>query len=74
MNLKPIVPGHVLVISRRVVPRFLDLTKEEVSDLFESAHLIAKQIELLHKAESLTLTIQDGKDAGQSGENINGIR
>lgn len=67
VNLKPIVPGHVLVICRRVVPRFLDLTKEEVSDLFESAHLIAKQIESIHKAESLTMTIQDGSEAGQSG-------
>jgi diadenosine tetraphosphate (Ap4A) HIT family hydrolase len=26
VNLKPVVPGHVLIVSRRVVPRFSDLT------------------------------------------------
>lgn len=31
VNLKPIVPGHVLVISKRVVARFGDLTTDEVS-------------------------------------------
>lgn len=30
VNLKPIVPGHVLVISKRVVARFADLTTDEV--------------------------------------------
>jgi bis(5'-adenosyl)-triphosphatase len=65
-NLKPVVPGHVLVISRRVTPRFSELTVDEVTDLFKSVHLISKSVEKLHKAESLTITIQDGESAGQS--------
>jgi bis(5'-adenosyl)-triphosphatase len=70
VNLKPIVPGHVLVISKRVVPRFSGLTSLEVQDLFLSASLISKQIEKLHDAQSLTLTIQDGQHAGQSVPHI----
>lgn len=30
VNLKPIVPGHVLVSPLRIVKRFKDLTPEEV--------------------------------------------
>ena len=30
VNLKPIVPGHSLVIPKRVVPQFADLSREEV--------------------------------------------
>jgi bis(5'-adenosyl)-triphosphatase len=66
VNLKPVVPGHVLVISRRVVPRFNQLTPEEVSDLLTSGQSIAKEIERIYNADSLTLTIQDGPAAGQS--------
>lgn len=66
VNLKPIVPGHVLVISRRISPRFLDLSSDEAADLMESAHIICRQIEKAFNSESLTLTIQDGAEAGQS--------
>ena len=37
VNLKPVVPGHVLIISRRVVARFADLTPEETTDLWSLA-------------------------------------
>ena len=30
VNLKPILPGHSLVIPKRVVPRFADLSPDEV--------------------------------------------
>ncbi|KAJ3182304.1 hypothetical protein HDU87_008466 [Geranomyces variabilis] len=56
----------VLVLPRRVVQRFADLSREEVADLFLSAHTIAKKVETQYKAESLTITIQDGVQAGQT--------
>ena len=34
VNLKPVVPGHLLVSPKRVVPRFCDLEREEVADLW----------------------------------------
>ncbi|XP_019855463.1 PREDICTED: bis(5'-adenosyl)-triphosphatase-like isoform X2 [Amphimedon queenslandica] len=57
-NIRPVVPGHVLVSSVRVVSRFQDLTKEEVSDLFQCVHLIAPKIEQHFNATSLTIAIQ----------------
>lgn len=34
VNLKPLVPGHVLVSPKRVAKRFADLSAEEVADLW----------------------------------------
>ncbi|KAF8962949.1 hypothetical protein BGZ46_001071 [Entomortierella lignicola] len=56
----------VLVISRRHVPRFLDLTPEEVSDMFQSSQKIGKIVEKEFRGSSLTIACQDGPEAGQS--------
>ncbi|XP_024020416.1 bifunctional bis(5'-adenosyl)-triphosphatase/adenylylsulfatase FHIT isoform X3 [Morus notabilis] len=37
VNLRPLLPGHVLVCPRREVKRFVDLTAEETSDLWITA-------------------------------------
>lgn len=37
VNHKPFVPGHVLVCSRRIVPKLSDLTEIETLDLFVTA-------------------------------------
>ena len=66
MNLKPIVPGHVLVSTKRVVPRFTDLTPEETQDVWNLAQKVGQMLEKHHGASSLTLTIQDGPAAGQT--------
>ena len=58
VNLKPVVPGHVLVIPRRLVKRFEDLTKDEVCDMFLSAQTIGNVVERKYGGESLTITIQ----------------
>ncbi|KAG5567128.1 hypothetical protein RHGRI_002633 [Rhododendron griersonianum] len=69
VNLRPVVPGHILFwlhLLRREVKRFADLTAEETSDLWLTAQKIGKQLEYHHKASSLTFTIQDGPQAGQT--------
>ncbi|KAJ3199251.1 hypothetical protein HDU82_000595 [Entophlyctis luteolus] len=58
VNLKPVVPGHVLVIPRRVVPRFADLSDAESVDLVRAARAICTVIEREYRAESMTITIQ----------------
>ncbi|KAI1314351.1 hypothetical protein EDD11_002252 [Mortierella claussenii] len=59
VNLKPILP-------RRSCARFLDLSAEEVSDIFQSAQRIGKVVERQYGGSSLTIACQDGPDAGQS--------
>ncbi|EFJ22751.1 hypothetical protein SELMODRAFT_104256, partial [Selaginella moellendorffii] len=57
---------HVLVSSKRVVPRFTDLSSEEVCDLWLTARNVGEKVEKHFKASSLTLAIQDGPQAGQT--------
>ncbi|XP_047154775.1 bifunctional bis(5'-adenosyl)-triphosphatase/adenylylsulfatase FHIT isoform X1 [Vigna umbellata] len=66
VNLRPLLPGHVLVCPKREVKRFVDLTGDETSDLWLTAQKVGKQLESYHKASSLTLAIQDGPQAGQT--------
>lgn len=66
VNLKPILPGHVLVSPVRRIPRFHDLTPPEVADLFSTVQRVSRTIERVYKASALNIAIQDGEDAGQS--------
>ena len=66
VNLKPLLPGHVLVSPRRVTPRFSDLTQAEVTDLFVTVQRVGRVVERVYGASSLNIAIQDGVDAGQS--------
>ncbi|CAG8361811.1 unnamed protein product, partial [Penicillium nalgiovense] len=66
VNLKPILPGHVLVSPRRVVPRVTDLTPAETSDLFLTVRRVGRMVERVYGATSLNIAIQDGAHAGQS--------
>ena len=66
VNLKPLLPGHVLVSPRRVTPRFSDLTQTEVTDLYLTVQRVGRMIERVYGATSLNIAMQDGIDAGQS--------
>eukprot|EP00927_Polykrikos_kofoidii_P071555 TRINITY_DN67816_c0_g1_i1.p1 TRINITY_DN67816_c0_g1~~TRINITY_DN67816_c0_g1_i1.p1 ORF type:complete len:332 (+),score=29.49 TRINITY_DN67816_c0_g1_i1:53-1048(+) len=66
VNLKPLVPGHVLVIPRRVVTKIEDLTPEEFSDLWSTVRHVQVVVEDCHGASASTVGVQDGRDAGQS--------
>ena len=70
VNIKPVLPGHVLVSPVRVVKRFCELTEEEVADLFTSTQKIARVLERAYNATSLSIAIQDGPDAGQTVEHV----
>ncbi|KAF8416175.1 HIT-like domain-containing protein [Tirmania nivea] len=66
VNLKPLLPGHVLVCSNRVVPRIKDLSEVEVTDLFLTTQKVCKVVEAVYDAQSFNIAIQDGAAAGQS--------
>lgn len=66
VNLKPILPGHVLVSPQRVVPRVGDLSSAEVSDLFLTVQKVGRMIERVYGGSALNIAIQDGVAAGQS--------
>ncbi|KAK7509310.1 HIT-like domain-containing protein [Phyllosticta citriasiana] len=66
VNLKPLLPGHVLVCPRRVVPRLSQLSTAEISDLFLTVQRVSRMIERVYAADALNVAIQDGVAAGQS--------
>jgi bis(5'-adenosyl)-triphosphatase len=78
VNLKPLLPGHVLVSPHRVVPRLTDMAPDEVKDLFTTVQRVQRMLARLYfkDAESGTkgepddggfnIALQDGPDAGQS--------
>jgi bis(5'-adenosyl)-triphosphatase len=66
VNLKPVVPGHVLVCPKRVAPRFAELSAAEVADMWTLAQRVGAAVEPHFGADSLTLAIQDGPAAGQT--------
>eukprot|EP00560_Eucampia_antarctica_P001767 CAMPEP_0197837476 /NCGR_PEP_ID=MMETSP1437-20131217/32252_1 /TAXON_ID=49252 ORGANISM="Eucampia antarctica, Strain CCMP1452" /NCGR_SAMPLE_ID=MMETSP1437 /ASSEMBLY_ACC=CAM_ASM_001096 /LENGTH=206 /DNA_ID=CAMNT_0043444545 /DNA_START=138 /DNA_END=758 /DNA_ORIENTATION=- len=66
VNLRPIVPGHVLVIPKRVVPRLSELNTEEYQDLWESVRIVQQALDKHYSAGGFNVAVQDGKSSGQS--------
>lgn len=66
MNLKPLLPGHILVCPLRVKPHLSDLTKDEISDLFLTTTRIQRTLKRVYKADAFNVAVQDGEAAGQS--------
>mmetsp|Transcript_15753 Transcript_15753/g.37405 ORF Transcript_15753/g.37405 Transcript_15753/m.37405 type:complete len:200 (-) Transcript_15753:86-685(-) len=66
VNMRPIVPGHVLVVPRRVVARMADLTDAELCDLWRSTREIGAKVEAHYGAEASNVAVQDGLAAGQT--------
>lgn len=62
--------SDVLVSPLRPVKRFADLSPDEVTDLFLCVHRITPVLQDVHSSSSLTIAIQDGKDAGQTVDHI----
>nr|XP_034962669.1 bis(5'-adenosyl)-triphosphatase isoform X1 [Zootoca vivipara]XP_034962670.1 bis(5'-adenosyl)-triphosphatase isoform X1 [Zootoca vivipara]XP_034962671.1 bis(5'-adenosyl)-triphosphatase isoform X1 [Zootoca vivipara]XP_034962672.1 bis(5'-adenosyl)-triphosphatase isoform X1 [Zootoca vivipara]XP_034962673.1 bis(5'-adenosyl)-triphosphatase isoform X1 [Zootoca vivipara]XP_034962674.1 bis(5'-adenosyl)-triphosphatase isoform X1 [Zootoca vivipara]XP_034962675.1 bis(5'-adenosyl)-triphosphatase isofor len=70
VNRKPVVPGHVLICPLRPVERFRDLRPEEVADLFRTTQLVGNVVEQHFGGTSLTISIQDGPEAGQTVKHV----
>ncbi len=68
VNLKPLVPGHVLVVPRRPVPRYASLTADEAADLWRGVLAVRTIVAKQQQNTDLEFTIgmQDGPIAGQS--------
>uniref|UniRef100_A0A8B9Q9A7 HIT domain-containing protein n=1 Tax=Apteryx owenii TaxID=8824 RepID=A0A8B9Q9A7_APTOW len=58
--------SDVLVCPLRPVERFRDLRPEEVADLFRTAQRVGDVVEKHFCGTSLTISIQDGPEAGQT--------
>mmetsp|Transcript_11269 Transcript_11269/g.35730 ORF Transcript_11269/g.35730 Transcript_11269/m.35730 type:complete len:116 (-) Transcript_11269:19-366(-) len=66
VNLKPLVPGHVLVVPKRVVTFLRDLGDAEHAELWRAAHAVSTLVKTHHGKSAANIAVQDGPDAGQS--------
>lgn len=66
VNLKPLLPGHILIIPRRVTPRYTELTIPETTDLALTLRKVSRMISRVYSADALNIAMQDGEAAGQS--------
>nr|XP_032637722.1 bis(5'-adenosyl)-triphosphatase isoform X2 [Chelonoidis abingdonii] len=66
------IPSHtyVLVCPLRLVERFRDLHPEEVADLFQTTQMVGNVVEKHFCGTSLTISIQDGPEAGQTVKHV----
>ncbi|XP_060067830.1 deaminated glutathione amidase-like [Ylistrum balloti] len=70
VNVKPVVQAHVLVSTIKCVERFGDLSQTELSDLFSTVQKVARVVEQHYGASSLTVSMQDGPEAGQTVKHV----
>ena len=66
VNIKPAVEGHILLMPKRHVESFIELTEKEAADMFSSVEKIYSILKKAYNAAAFNLVIQDGPEAGQS--------
>lgn len=73
VNLKPLTPGHVLVIPLQQHRRLTDLSRDETADLFSTVQLTQRMLAKKYfpnpediTSASFTVALQDGPESGQT--------
>jgi diadenosine tetraphosphate (Ap4A) HIT family hydrolase len=62
----PVSPGHTLIIPKRHVGSFFELTPEERSDLLNLLDAAKSQLDEEDSPQGYNIGINDGPDAGQT--------
>ena len=58
LDIHPLAAGHCLVLSKRHVPWWKDLEKDELTALFAAAHRVARRIEAAFAPELVCLYVR----------------
>jgi diadenosine tetraphosphate (Ap4A) HIT family hydrolase len=62
----PVSPGHTLILPKRHVASFFDITKTERTDLLELLERARCELQSNHKPDGFNVGINDGGAAGQT--------
>lgn len=62
----PVSPGHTLIISRRHVGSFFELSDEERASMLSLLGQAKAEIQASHSPQGYNIGINDGPDAGQT--------
>ena len=66
VNLRPIVPGHVLIMPQRITPLMEDLSDDEYTDMWLLVRRVQGMLKDHYQATAFNVAVQDGRAAGQS--------
>lgn len=66
VNYLPILTGHSLILPKRHVARFEDLTKEEFAEMGLTVKKVQKAFEKVYGTSDFLLLTQNGEKAGQT--------
>ncbi len=69
-NRAPILPGHSLVVPRRHVSSFEELTDDELSGMLHFCKRVNAILQAAFPASGFNWTLQDGVAAGQTVEHL----
>ena len=58
--------GHVIVVPKRHVESFFDMSAQEQAAVFELLHKAQKSLQALHKPDGYNIGVNIGEAAGQS--------
>ncbi len=65
-NIRPLFPGHSLIIPKKHFKSFLELEDNTAKEFIRVLKKVSKTLMKAYKATGMDLAIQDGKDAGAS--------
>ncbi|KRH92701.1 Diadenosine polyphosphate hydrolase, proteins of the histidine triad (HIT) family [Pseudoloma neurophilia] len=68
VNLRPFLKYHLLISPKRIVKQLVNLSKEELNDLFETVQKCEKAFAFY--TTHFTITVQDGEFAGQTVSHV----
>ena len=67
VNLRPIVPGHVLVIPHKIVPHMGDLDEDDYLAVWSMVRKVQSTLQRAYpETTAFNVAVQDGRAAGQS--------
>ena len=67
VNLRPIVPGHVLIMPERIVATMEELSEEEYIDMWTMVRTVQRVLKVQYpNTTAFNVAVQDGLAAGQS--------
>jgi ATP adenylyltransferase len=70
MNLYPYNPGHLMIVPKRHILKFTDLSKEEILHISRTIQGLQLLLDELYNPKGYNIGINQGKDAGASIEHV----
>lgn len=62
----PVSTGHTLVIPKRHIKSYFDLTQDEVDELWDTVRNVKEVLDYMYKPSGYNIGINIGEDAGQT--------